>query len=380
MAEPPKKTVHRLVKPQGVPLRDSMAHFVATVRLLDSWWKEQEAAKPPTVHDVNSPFVKSSASRSTDPDELLQFVAESELQINFLMRMPSIERCLREWWTYASQGEPNVTAAKLASLYQSLATVFIRAKKPNLQKSAVRTLMRRQWVQWGPKVPPLSAHEFGRLVFLLAHMVVESEKLPDYVACLTTTLRQVQGLRAAAEDAQEKILQRRKTRSLRNEKKDSALPRLGDERHSSVASAFSVAVAVAGHGLRRREGSIVDVGLSFEEQRHRSVDSSQVVVTDLSLLAPAFQPKFLRSEPLLRSPYMAPLHIQSMRSMNQRSESAPAGLAPAETAAATMPVQSLDDIERLVAQCQAALPSVDKANAQMLRRNFARPPVLDRLS
>ncbi|KDO28019.1 hypothetical protein SPRG_20181 [Saprolegnia parasitica CBS 223.65] len=368
MAEVAKPVRRRFAKPEGVPVRDSMAHFVSTVRLLDSWWKDQEAAKPPTVHDSNSPFVKSSAARSTDPNELIQFVAESELQIEFLMRMPSIERCLLEWWTYAAHGNPTISVAKLSSLYESLATVLIRCKKPNLHKSAVRTLMHRPWIQWSGKLSPLAMCDFQRLIFLLAHMIVETEKLPDYVTCLTTTLRQVQGLRVGAEMAQEKITQRRQTRTNRRSEHKASLPTLSSRRTSlsSAPSSFSVAVAVAGTGLHRRERS---------PDKVRKLESSQVVVSDLSLLTPAFAPKFRRSEPIARSPYLGPLHIQSLRGMNQRAESAPDLI---QSSPAAMPVQSLDDIERLVAQCTAALPTIE-THASVLRRNVARPPVLDRL-
>ncbi|RHY18451.1 hypothetical protein DYB30_010347 [Aphanomyces astaci] len=83
----------------GCPLRESMIHFLGNLRSLDSWKKEEEELAPQLAHlDLtNSPFVKSPMSRSSDIPRLLEFMAESAVQMNFLIRLPSIERCLAEW-------------------------------------------------------------------------------------------------------------------------------------------------------------------------------------------------------------------------------------------------------------------------------------------
>jgi hypothetical protein len=113
---------------KGCPLRESMAYFVGTVRTVDSWRKEQ-AARAIQIKDMQDEahvrIQKDILSRSNDIQELLEFIQASELQINYLIKMPSIEKCLREWyveslslrrynricrWIYVSEGKERVTA------------------------------------------------------------------------------------------------------------------------------------------------------------------------------------------------------------------------------------------------------------------------------
>ncbi|OQR89915.1 hypothetical protein THRCLA_22615 [Thraustotheca clavata] len=362
--------VKRVKKPTGVPLQDSMAYFVSTIRHLDAWWKENGAKSASIAFDSTNPFSKSSVSRSMDAEELVHFIAESELQINFLMKMPSIQRILTEWWNYFSQGQSEITALMLSSMYFSLGTVLIRAKKPNLQKSAVRTLMHCPWIQWNASSgPSLTATEYHRLIFLLGYMVVESDNLSDYVESLTQTLRLVQRQRAAGEEAKEKILLRKKTRASRTSLKlKKPSPECKSIDDNQLTSHFSVTM---GSLVLSTNASLNNI--SSPIHCRKLADSSQVVCKDLSLLMPNFQLKFQPSCPPPQHAFAPPMHIQSIRSMNRSVQSFPLlkNLPPEDIVA-----NSIDDIERLISTCTHTKPQI---MPQILRRNLSRPTVLDRI-
>lgn len=91
------------VLPPGLmyTMRGSMPYFVSALRVVDEW-KRQNAKRADAItqaeYDVSAKYVKSTLARSLLIEDLLRFVDDTVLDIDFMVQLPSIEKCLEQWW------------------------------------------------------------------------------------------------------------------------------------------------------------------------------------------------------------------------------------------------------------------------------------------
>ncbi|KAG7394606.1 hypothetical protein PHYBOEH_004964 [Phytophthora boehmeriae] len=82
-------------------MRDTMPFFVSSLRAIDDW-KRAHAKRADVItqaeFDANVKYVKSPFARSMDIEDLLRFLDDTVLDINFMAQLPSIEKCLDTWW------------------------------------------------------------------------------------------------------------------------------------------------------------------------------------------------------------------------------------------------------------------------------------------
>lgn len=83
------------------PIRDTMPHFVSSLRTVDEW-KRMHAKRADAItqaeYDANAKYVKSPFAKSLKLEDLHRFLEDSILDINFMVQLPSIEKCLGQWW------------------------------------------------------------------------------------------------------------------------------------------------------------------------------------------------------------------------------------------------------------------------------------------
>lgn len=60
---------------------------------------------------------------------------------------------------------------QLRIMYYDLAFVLVEAKTETIHKNAVSMILRSSWTKWSAREPPLSQHEYFRLLFILGHLV-----------------------------------------------------------------------------------------------------------------------------------------------------------------------------------------------------------------
>lgn len=81
-------------------MRTAMPHFVSALRVVDDW-KRQHAKRAEAIaqaeYDVSAKFVKSPFARSLHAEDLARFVDDTQLDIDFMVQLPSIEKCLDRW-------------------------------------------------------------------------------------------------------------------------------------------------------------------------------------------------------------------------------------------------------------------------------------------
>lgn len=81
-------------------MRDSMPHFVSSLRAVDEW-KRIQAKRADAItqaeYDANAKYIKSPFARSLRIEDLHQFLDDTVLDINFMVQLPSIEKCLEQW-------------------------------------------------------------------------------------------------------------------------------------------------------------------------------------------------------------------------------------------------------------------------------------------
>ncbi|RHZ04108.1 hypothetical protein DYB37_002840 [Aphanomyces astaci] len=410
----------------GCPLRESMIHFLGNLRSLDSWKKEEEELAPQLAHlDLtNSPFVKSPMSRSSDIPRLLEFMAESAVQMNFLIRLPSIERCLAEWWQVIAPGTATlVTPPMLTTLYTGLASVMLEARTPNLQQSGVKILMRCKWCKWDKWVataaPPLTETDVHQLVFQLGYMCVQSDLLHDYTAFFRTTLHKLtvyldkHGGASKASISERRTSRLQRLESRRRQSNSIVLHPVGNGGSSSSLSSASDHPSANSRGsgdndsspLSRMSSLVVPkmIPMTITQFHHLRTNpvSSQVLVTDLGLLLPQFQNKFHVVETMANSiqplEYAPPLRIHAIPWMNPKASynpppadhQEPSALDASQLGSGT----TLGDIERLVNHCTRAmhrsslrLDGNARTNQQqrrddyeLLRRSMSNPSLRQRL-
>ncbi|GLD92800.1 hypothetical protein PINS_up001379 [Pythium insidiosum] len=93
------------------PMRETMPYFVSSLRQVDEW-KRQHAQRSLLIakaeYDVNAKYIKSPFARSIKLEDLLRFIEDTELDINFMVQLPSIEKCLEQWWRLYANDRPVV--------------------------------------------------------------------------------------------------------------------------------------------------------------------------------------------------------------------------------------------------------------------------------
>jgi hypothetical protein len=81
-------------------MRSAMPHFVSALRVVDEW-KREHAGRAQAIaqaeYDVSAKFVKSPFARSIRVEDLVRFVDDTQEDIDFMVQLPSIEKCLEQW-------------------------------------------------------------------------------------------------------------------------------------------------------------------------------------------------------------------------------------------------------------------------------------------
>lgn len=189
MAEPAMPT-QKLV----YPMRETMPFFVSSLRAIDDW-KRIHAKRADAITqaelDANAKYVKSPFARSMNIEDLLRFLDDTVLDINFMVQLPSIEKCLDKWWKVYAHGKHVIDQEILRSVYYDLAFVLVEAKTETLHKNSVSMILRASWTKWSPKEPPLGKSEFFRLLFILAHLMTTTDRLGDYIVFFDDTMSKV---------------------------------------------------------------------------------------------------------------------------------------------------------------------------------------------
>lgn len=177
------------------PTRETMPQFVCSLRQVDEWKKfqaKQSTAIAQAAYDLNAKYIKSPFAKSLKIEDVLRFLDDTVLDIDFMVQLPSIEKCLEQWWKlYAPPPARCVDQDQLRQVYYDLANVLVEAKTENIHKNSVSMIMRASWTKWGAKDPPLAPSEFYRLLFILAHLMTESNRLGDYVTFFQETLAKI---------------------------------------------------------------------------------------------------------------------------------------------------------------------------------------------
>ncbi|POM61678.1 hypothetical protein PHPALM_29276 [Phytophthora palmivora] len=165
-------------------MRETMPFFVSSLRAIDDW-KRIHAKRADAItqaeHEANAKYVKSPFARSMNIEDLLRFLDDTVLDINFMVQLPSIEKCLDKWWRLYARDKQAIDQEILRNVYYDLAYVLVEAKTETLHKNSVSMIMRASWTKWNPKEPPLGKSEFFRLLFILAHLMTTTDRLGDYV-------------------------------------------------------------------------------------------------------------------------------------------------------------------------------------------------------
>ncbi|TYZ63067.1 hypothetical protein PybrP1_006883 [[Pythium] brassicae (nom. inval.)] len=178
--------MHKLV----FPMRESMPQFVSSLRAVDEW-KRIHAKRADVIAQTESKYMKSAFARSLRVEDLQRFLDDTVLDINFMAQLPSIEKCLDQWWELYAKDKETVDQDQLRIVYYDLAFVLVEAKTETIHKNAVSMIMRSSWTKWSPKEPPLSQSEFYRLLFILGHLMTTTNRLGDYVIFFHETMSKI---------------------------------------------------------------------------------------------------------------------------------------------------------------------------------------------
>lgn len=176
------------------PMRDTMPFFVSSLRTVDDW-KRIHAKRADAItqaeHEANTNYVKSPFARSMNVEDLLRFLDDTVLDINFMVQLPSIEKCLDKWWRLYAHDKRAIDQNTLRNVYYDLAFVLIEAKTETIHTNSVSMVMRASWTKWSSKEPPLSKGEFFRLLFILAHLMTITDRLSDYIIFFQETMAKI---------------------------------------------------------------------------------------------------------------------------------------------------------------------------------------------
>ncbi|TMW66282.1 hypothetical protein Poli38472_004047 [Pythium oligandrum] len=176
------------------PMRETMPYFVASLRQVDAWKRVQARHSQALIqaeYDINAKYVKSPFARSPKIEDLLRFLDDTTLDINFMVQLPSIEKCLAEWWKLYANEAVVLGQDELRQVYYDLAYVLVQAKTESTHKNSVSMILRSSWTKWSVKDPPLAQSEFFHLLFILGHLMTESNRLTDYVVFFQETLSKI---------------------------------------------------------------------------------------------------------------------------------------------------------------------------------------------
>ncbi|GAB9465524.1 hypothetical protein Gpo141_00002931 [Globisporangium polare] len=175
-------------------MRDSMPQFVSCLRAIDEWkrmYAKRVDAITQAEYDASAKYIKSPFARSLKIEDLLRFLDDTVLDINFMVQLPSIEKCLEQWWELYAKDKPLVAQDQLRIMYYDLAFVLVEAKTETIHKNAVSMILRSSWTKWSAREPPLSQHEYFRLLFILGHLMTTTNRLGDYVVFFQETLSKI---------------------------------------------------------------------------------------------------------------------------------------------------------------------------------------------
>lgn len=176
------------------PMRETMPFFVSSLRAVDDW-KRIHAKRADAITqaeiEANAKYVKSPFARSMNIDDLLRFLDDTVLDINFMVQLPSIEKCLEKWWKLYARDKHAIDQDTLRNVYYDLAYVLVEAKTETIHKNSVSMIMRSSWTKWSPKEPPLGKSEFFRLLFILAHLMTTTDRLGEYVVFFQDTMSRI---------------------------------------------------------------------------------------------------------------------------------------------------------------------------------------------
>ncbi|KAJ8557080.1 hypothetical protein ON010_g8884 [Phytophthora cinnamomi] len=171
-----------------------MPFFVSSLRAVDDW-KRIHAKRADAITqaelEANANYVKSPFARSVNVEDLLRFLDDTVLDINFMVQLPSIEKCLEKWWRLYARDKHVIDQDTLRNVYYDLAFVLVEAKTEAIHKNSVSMIMRSSWTKWSSKEPPLGKSEFFRLLFILAHLMTATDRLNDYVIFFQDTMSKI---------------------------------------------------------------------------------------------------------------------------------------------------------------------------------------------
>ncbi|KAE9031373.1 hypothetical protein PF011_g155 [Phytophthora fragariae] len=191
-----KENTLRSSKPWSALLdhAETMPFFVSSLRAVDDW-KRIHAKRADAITqaelEANAKYVKSPFARSMNVEDLLRFLDDTVLDINFMVQLPSIEKCLEKWWRLYARDKQAIDQDILRSVYYDLAFVLVEAKTEAIHKNSVSMIMRSSWTKWSSKEPPLGKIEFFRLLFILAHLMTATDRLGDYVVFFHDTMSKI---------------------------------------------------------------------------------------------------------------------------------------------------------------------------------------------
>ncbi|KAG7382815.1 hypothetical protein PHYPSEUDO_004323 [Phytophthora pseudosyringae] len=176
------------------PMRETMPFFVSSLRAVDDW-KRIHAKRADAItqaeREANAKYVKSPFARSMNVEDLLRFLDDTVLDINFMVQLPSIEKCLDKWWKLYAREKQVVDQDMLRKVYYDLAFVLVEAKTETIHKNSVSMIMRSSWTKWNSQEPPLGKSEFFRLLFILAHLMTATDRLGDYIIFFHDTMGKI---------------------------------------------------------------------------------------------------------------------------------------------------------------------------------------------
>lgn len=178
-----------------VDMRDSMVYFIAAVRQIDEWKKKRtDCAKyiHEARHDAALGFLKDPLSKSSDPDDLFEFLSKAGAQAKFVTKFPSIMKILQQWFTSIAAPQDTISSMALRAMYMDLANLIVEARTLGIRKTYISEIMRLPTMSWRPEsCEPLDYESFAFLIFSFADLMTETTHIGEYMRFLSTTLDQL---------------------------------------------------------------------------------------------------------------------------------------------------------------------------------------------
>ncbi|KAL7685135.1 hypothetical protein Plhal304r1_c032g0103261 [Plasmopara halstedii] len=182
------------VKKLVFSIRETVPFFVSSLRSVHKWkhfQAEQLDSLAQAEVETNVKQVKSPFARSASVENLVHFLDETVLDINCMVQLPSIEKCLEAWWKFYADSKQTIDQNILRNFYYDLASVLVKANTKTGHKNFVSLIMRSTWLNWDPKENPLVKSEFNRLLFTLAHIMTPTNRLSEYVIFFHNTMDKI---------------------------------------------------------------------------------------------------------------------------------------------------------------------------------------------